>query len=142
MADLYNLLDELEENEGYDDEKQDPRRLTVDTAATERLSDDDCEDYDDTAPTPQVPAALLEQDDSDDHFHPGKTSADSFSKEGLDIHDDLDKTNQKQYEIPNELRQRQRQPQTRRTKKKGDVICCVVSYHSTARSKILFPRRR
>mmetsp|Transcript_3977 Transcript_3977/g.8958 ORF Transcript_3977/g.8958 Transcript_3977/m.8958 type:complete len:288 (+) Transcript_3977:119-982(+) len=103
MADLYNLLDELEENEGYDDEKQDPRRLTVDTAATERLSDDDCEDYDDTAPTPQVPAALLEQDDSEDRFHPGKTSADSFSKEGLDIHDDLDKTDQKQYEIPNEL---------------------------------------
>jgi len=104
MADLYNLLDELEDNNEYDDSKQDPRRLTAETAVTERLSDDDYDVFgnDDNTPTPEVPAALLEQDDSDD-LYPNKTANDQFSKGGLDISNDLDKCDQDQHNIPNEL---------------------------------------
>jgi hypothetical protein len=103
MADLYNLLDELEDNNDYDDAKQDPRRLTVETAVTERLSDDDYDGYGDdvNTPTPQVPAALLEQEDSD-NFYPGKTAIDQSTK-GLDRSNDFDKCDQEQHDIPNEL---------------------------------------
>ena len=95
MADLYNLLDELEENNNYDDAKQDPRRLTVETAATERLSDDDFDgnDNDYSAPTPQVPAALLEQQDTDD-FYPDKALEKNHESEKFDLEEE---------QIPNEL---------------------------------------
>lgn len=71
MADLYNLLEELEETEeslSYDNNKQDPRRLTVETAATEGLSDGDDNDDDDNdndygALNPEVPAALMDRGD-------------------------------------------------------------------------------
>ncbi|VEU40026.1 unnamed protein product [Pseudo-nitzschia multistriata] len=112
MADLYNLLDELEENEAFDDDaKRDPRRLTVETAATDGLSDDDDDndDYEEfDAPTPRVPAALLDRDEDEDEsgdpFYPAKPRADAFSKAGLDLHDDLDETHkQEQHGVPNEL---------------------------------------
>lgn len=100
MADLYNLLDELDNNNDYDDVKQDPRRLTVETAVTERSSDDDYDDYgDDNNPTPQVPAALLEKDFSDS-FDP---ATDHVSKEGTYTDYDLEKCDQEQHTISNKL---------------------------------------
>mmetsp|Transcript_34698 Transcript_34698/g.81822 ORF Transcript_34698/g.81822 Transcript_34698/m.81822 type:complete len:289 (+) Transcript_34698:40-906(+) len=104
MADLYNLLNELEENEVYDDAKQDSRRLTAETAVTERLSDDDHEEHHDrNTPTPQVPAALLEHGETDNDFYFEKASTDSLCREGLDFHDVLDKADQEQCIIPNEV---------------------------------------
>lgn len=100
MADLYNLLDELEENNDYDNSKQDPRRLTVETAATERLSDDD-DDHEYRTGTPQVPAALLDQDDYDESY-PEKANYDHIGK-GYDTINDLDKGDQEENDIPNEL---------------------------------------
>jgi len=74
MADLYHLLDELDENEDVDAniQKNDDRRLTVETAVTETLSEDDGDDdFDEGSPTqyndanttittapPQIPAVL------------------------------------------------------------------------------------
>jgi len=103
MADLYNLLDELEEDDDFDDVKQDPRRLTVETALTERLSDDDYDDYGDdhTAATPRVPDALLEQNNTDD-FYGDQGAVDKF-KQGFDSIDDFDKADQEQQDVPNEL---------------------------------------
>lgn len=103
MADLYNLLDELEENNDYDDTNKESRRLTVETALTERLSDDDYDEYgdDNDAPTPQVPAALLEQNASDDFF-PDESTVDKSTK-GLDAKNDWDNYDQEQHDIPNEL---------------------------------------
>jgi GINS complex subunit 4 len=95
MADLYRLLEELEENEIADRDKKedDPRRrLTVDTAVTEAMSednrqedDDDDDDYDDyevedglegrvavgttTTTTPQIPLALQEAQRRRDDYH-------------------------------------------------------------------------
>jgi GINS complex subunit 4 len=100
MADLYNLLEELDDSNDNRDAKQDPRRLTVETAVTEMLSDDDYGDDRNTA-TPRVPDALLENADND-HLHSDKTSFDQFTK-GLETNDDLDESAQEQYDIPNEL---------------------------------------
>ena len=103
MADLYNLLDELDENNDYGDTKQDPRRLTVETAATERLSDDDDDEYvdDPTSRTPRVPTALLEENNNDESY-PSKPVIDQFTK-GFDTIDDFDKGDLEQHDIPNEL---------------------------------------
>lgn len=103
MADLYNLLDELEDNNDVDDIKQDPRRLTVETALTERLSDDEYDGYgdDQTTQTPRVPDALLEQSGSDD-FYQEKPAMDQFTK-GFDAINEFDKGDEEQQDIPNEL---------------------------------------
>jgi GINS complex subunit 4 len=122
MADLYHLLDELEENEAADEaggvnKQQDDRRLTVETAVTETLSDDD--DYDDDIATPasmqpRVPAALQEavrekergmynDNDTynDDDFALEKNL---FKKNGMDIMDDDDDVqDDEQQNISNEL---------------------------------------
>jgi len=122
MADLYHLLDELEENEAADEaggvnKQQDDRRLTVETAVTETLSDDD--DYDDDIATPasmqpRVPAALQEavrekergmyndnDNYNDDDFALEKNL---FKKNGMDIMDDDDDVqDDEQQNISNEL---------------------------------------
>ena len=128
MADLYHLLDELEENEAADEaggavnNKQDNRRLTVETAVTETLSDDD-DDYDDNdiatpaSMQPRVPAALQEavrekergmynDDDNDnDNYNEYALEKDLFKKNsGMDImDDDDDEQDDEQQNISNEL---------------------------------------
>ena len=100
MADLYNLLDELEDDNDYDNAKQDPRRLTVQTAVTEGMSDDDDDGYSDEhrARNPGVPAALLDRDDYDESY-PNKLGP----EKGYDTINDLEKADQEQNDIPNEL---------------------------------------
>ena len=103
MADLYNLLDELDDNSEHNDVKQDPRRSTIETAITERLSDDDFDDKgsDDDTQRPKIPVALLELENNDDSY-PRKALADPLSIGGIGTNDDLANYDE-QHDIPNEL---------------------------------------
>lgn len=123
MADLYRLLEELEENEIADRDKQDDRRLTVETSATEAMSEDYREDDDDDDEEgnvvregrPQIPLALQEaqqrrhrDEDFDQHdsFQGGKDDRATGSSAYDDIGDEFfgssDREQQQLYP-PNEL---------------------------------------
>mmetsp|Transcript_56114 Transcript_56114/g.63505 ORF Transcript_56114/g.63505 Transcript_56114/m.63505 type:complete len:292 (-) Transcript_56114:114-989(-) len=87
MADLYHLLDELEENDDADDGVKNDRRLTVETAITDALSDDD-DDYEDVTPasTPRIPAALqVAVREKEGYLDKDLDKDDLFMKNGADI---------------------------------------------------------
>jgi hypothetical protein len=134
MADLYHLLEELEENENGTGDKND-RRLTVETAATEAMSEDyreggeDLEDGEDNSfaasgsrsGTPQIPLALQEaeqrrrlidaftegdEDDAFDGLQGGKKKTSAYT--GTGDNDVFGSSDQEQQEFhpPNEVFER------------------------------------
>mmetsp|Transcript_9384 Transcript_9384/g.16800 ORF Transcript_9384/g.16800 Transcript_9384/m.16800 type:complete len:289 (-) Transcript_9384:299-1165(-) len=104
MADLYHLLEELDENETS--EKQDPRRLTVDTAATEALSEDgvgeDGEDRGFVGPSPLLALQEARRRQIEQNKH--KNDDDTAAAEKPDASDAFLSEQEEELEhVPNEL---------------------------------------